>query len=154
VNGIGERAGNAPLEQVAVAAQTLDHRCITIDSQMLIKICQRVARITHRPIAPDRPITGKAVFSHESGIHCAAILKNPDTYQPFPPEILGRKSAQLVVGRHSGSTVIRHLMQNAGIVLDTEKTERLLAVVRAESLRKKAPISPGELTQLYRHTIS
>lgn len=154
VNGVGERAGNAPLEQVAVAAQTLDHRCITIDSQKLIKICRLVARITDRPIAPDRPITGKAVFSHESGIHCAAILKNPDTYQPFPPEILGRKSAQLVVGRHTGSTVIRHLMKNHGVFLDAEKTERLLAVVRAESLRKKSAISSGELTRLYRHTFS
>jgi len=154
VNGIGERAGNAPLEQVIVAAKILDNRTSAVDSQKLVKICRFVSRITHRPIPVDRPITGDAVFSHESGIHCAAMMKDPDAYQSFSPDILGRKSAQLVVGRHSGSTVIKHVMEKAGVTLDTEKAERLLAAVRTEAMRKRAFLSPCELVQLYHHTCS
>lgn len=154
VNGIGERAGNAPLEQVVVALRTIGNRSSAVDTRRLMKICRFVSRISNRPIPVDRPITGAAVFSHESGIHAAGMLKNQNTYQPFSPDILGRKGAQLVVGRHSGSTVIKHVMQNAGVTLDAEKTARLLAAVRAESLRKKALLSSGELVQLYQHAIS
>ncbi|WP_319405227.1 hypothetical protein [uncultured Desulfosarcina sp.] len=154
VNGIGERAGNAPLEQVAVAARTIDDRTIAIDLRKLVKICRFVFRISKRPIPADRPITGKAVFDHESGIHCAAVLRDPNTYQPFPPEILGRKGAQLVVGRHSGSTVIKHVMEKTGVTLDAEKTEKLLVAVRTEAMRKRTFLSARELVQLYQHTCS
>ncbi|WP_319521740.1 hypothetical protein [uncultured Desulfosarcina sp.] len=149
VNGLGERAGNAALEQVAVAAKTLEHRSSSVDTRRLAKICQWVARMTDRTIAPDRPIVGEAVFTHESGIHCAALLKDPSTYQPFSPETVGHKCARLVVGRHSGISVIRHLMEHAGVVLDAEDTQRLLSVVQDESLRKKTAFSPFELTRLY-----
>ena len=154
VNGIGERAGNAPLEQVVVATDTLDSRTSPIDPQKLVRICRYVSRITDRPIPVDAPISGEAVFSHESGIHCAALLKDPDTYQPFSPETLGRTRARLVVGRHSGSAVIRHIIEAAGLPLNDEKTEQLLTSVRVEALRKRAFLSPGELVQLYHHTFS
>ena len=154
INGIGERAGNAPLEQVVVAAKTLDDRISAVNSQKLVKICRFVSRITDRPIPVDRPITGEMVFSHESGIHCAAVLKNPNTYQPFSPEAVGRKSAQLVVGRHSGSTVIKHVMEKAGVTLDAEKTLQLLAAAREEAMKKRALLSPGELIELYQQTFS
>ena len=137
VNGLGERAGNAALEQVAVAATTLEHRSSSVDTRRLAKICQWVARITNRTIVPDRPVVGESVFTHESGIHCAALLKDPSTYQPFSPETVGHKCSRLVVGRHSGTNVIRHLMEHAGVALDAEQTQRLLSVVQAESLRKK-----------------
>jgi len=132
----------------------LEHRFIAVDTRKLMKICRFVARITKRPIAVDRPITGKMVFSHESGIHCAAVLKNSDTYQPFSPEILGRKGTHLIVGRHSGPAVIRHFMQNAGIALDTEKTGRLLAALRTESPQKRSFLSARELLKLYRHAVN
>ncbi len=154
VNGVGERAGNAPLEQVVMAADTLAHHRCTIDARKLMPICRLVARFTGRPIAVDRPITGEAAFSHESGIHCAAVLKDPYTYQPFDPQVLGRRGARMLVGRHSGSHVIRHVMKNAGVVLDQEKTDRLLAMVRTESLRKKAALSPAELTRLYQQRLA
>jgi homocitrate synthase NifV len=60
----------------------------------------------------------------------------------------------MLVGRHSGSHVVRHVMKNAGVVLDQEKTDRLLAMVRTESLRKKAALSPAELTRLYQHRLA
>ena len=150
VNGIGERAGNAALEQVAVAVGTLEDRSCRIVTRRLMRLCGFVARITRRPIPVDRPVTGAAVFRHESGIHCAAMLKDPETYQPFSPQMVGREAGRLVVGRHSGSQVIRHVLQTAGVTLDAEKEDRLLMAVRARSLQKKACLSAGELLQLYR----
>jgi len=152
VNGLGERAGNAALEQVAVAVNTLDHRSSSVDTRRLAKVSQWVARITDRTIAPDRPVVGEAVFTHESGIHCAALLKDPSSYQPFSPETVGHRCARLVVGRHSGTSVIRHLMEHAGVILDAKETQKLLSVVQDESLRKKTAFSPRELTHLYHRT--
>lgn len=151
VNGVGERAGNAPLEQVAMAVQALGDRTTTVDTKQLMQICRFVSRLTKRPIPVDRPITGAAVFSHESGIHCAAMLKDPGSYQPFSAELVGRDDSQLVVGRHSGSSIIKHVMKRAGVVLDAQKTDKLLSAVRAHSLKKKAALSPCELVQLYQH---
>jgi len=153
VNGLGERAGNAALEQVAMAAKTLDGRSVGLDTRKLTKICRQVAHVTHRPLAVDRPIVGESVFSHESGIHCAALLKDPDTYQPFSPEMVGRRGARLVAGRHSGTTLIQHLMAEAGVTLRARDARRLLATVQAESLKKRTAFSPNELTRLYRRTL-
>jgi homocitrate synthase NifV len=133
VNGLGERAGNAPLEQVVMAAHTLDNRYCAVDPEHLMPLCRFVARITDRPIAVDRPICGENVFSHESGIHCAALLKDPATYQPFDPAILGRQSARMVLGRHSGSRVVQHLLEKAGVKLDQAQARSFLNRIRSGS---------------------
>lgn len=154
VNGIGERAGNAPLEQVAVAVATLDHRNSTIDLRRLLPISQLVSRTTNRPIPVDQPITGEAVFRHESGIHCAGILRDPASYQPFSPEMLGRAKAQLMAGRHSGAVVLQHLLAEAGVVLPREETGELLRAVREEALRTQSALSSRDLIRLYRRTVA
>jgi homocitrate synthase NifV len=154
VNGIGERAGNAPLEQVAAAVATLENRHGSVDLRKLLQISRLVSRMTNRPIPVDQPITGEAVFRHESGIHCAGILKDPTTYQPFSPEMLGREKTQLVAGRHSGAKVLKHLMAEAGVVLPGEQTRQLLKAVRAEALSKQTALSSRDLLRLYRCTVS
>lgn len=154
VNGLGERAGNAPLEQVAVAVETIGDRHSSIEAQKLMGICRLVSQASNRPIPVDQPVTGDAVFRHESGIHCAGILKDPLTYQPFAPETLGREKAELVAGRHSGSKILRHLMSEAGVSLSTEKTEELLSLVRAEAVRRRKALSSRDLVSLYRHRFS
>jgi homocitrate synthase NifV len=153
VNGIGERAGNAQLEQVAVAVAMNENRYGSVDLQKLLPISQLVARTTNRPIPADQPITGEAVFCHESGIHCAGILQDPASYQPFSPAILGRGEAQLVAGRHSGAAVLQHLMAEAGIILPGEQTGQLLKAVRDEALRKQTALSSQELLRLYQRTV-
>ena len=154
VNGLGERAGNAALEQVAMAATTLIHRTVAIDTRKLMSICRAVARMTHRPLAVDSPIVGDSAFCHESGIHCAALLKDSHAYQPFSPENVGRPGTQLVAGRHSGTTVLRHLMAQAGVELPSGDARRLLAKVQAESLRRRRAFSSTELARLYHSTRS
>jgi len=151
VNGLGERAGNAPLEQVAVATHTLAHRYCAVDPKRLMTLCRFVSRITNRPIAVDQPISGDGVFSHESGIHCAALLKDPTTYQPFDPKILGRQGARLVVGQHSGSRVVQHVMEKAGVKLNQAQAERFLTVVRTEAARRKSNLSAADLARLCAH---
>jgi homocitrate synthase NifV len=154
VNGVGERAGNASLEQVAMAVETTEDRHSSIKAHKLMGICRLVSRATNRPIPIDQPITGEAVFKHESGIHCAGILKDPLTYQPFHPETLGREKAELVAGSHSGSTVLKHLMSKAGVSLSTERTQQLLSLVRAEAVRRGDALSSSDLLRLYRHALS
>ncbi len=152
VNGIGERAGNASLEQVAMAVVLLDERSTSIDISKLPPLCQYVSQVTGRPIPVDRPFTGEAVFCHESGIHCAGILKDPTTYQPFPPERVGREKTRLVAGRHSGTHVLKHMMTEAGMAISQQEAQLLLEAVRAEALRRKSALSLEELVACYRHT--
>jgi homocitrate synthase NifV len=149
VNGLGERAGNAALEQVVVALATLEGRYSTVDLRALPGICRLVAQASRRPIPVDRPITGEAVFQHESGIHCAGLLKDPATYQPFAPEVIGRCDGRLVAGRHSGTKALRHLLAQAGIDLPPQETDQLLGAVRTAALRKRAALTPVDLVRLY-----
>jgi homocitrate synthase NifV len=150
VNGLGERAGNAPLEQVAVAIELLEERSTAVAIRNLLPICRKVAQASRRPIPVDQPITGDAVFRHESGIHCAGILYDPATYQPFDPQMLGRDKAQFVAGRHSGRRILKHLLAEAGIVLSSEETQHLLTHVRAAALKNQAALTPDEVCRLYR----
>jgi len=153
VNGIGERAGNAPIEQVVMAVALMKDRSTSVDVRALLPICRLVAGAIRRPIPDNQPITGTAAFCHESGIHCAGILKDPETYQPFLPELAGREKAQFVVGGHSGSGVLRHLMAEAGVGLSPEQTQDLLGAVRKEARRRQRPLTRDDLLQFYRGTL-
>jgi len=153
VNGIGERAGNAPLEQVAMAIALLGERSTSIDSRKLLPICQYVSQAVRRPIPVDQPITGEAVFCHESGIHCAGILKDPATYQPFSPDRIGREPARLVAGLHSGTHGLRHMMAEAGMAITQQEARLLLEAVRCEALKRKSALSSEEVVACYRQMI-
>jgi len=115
VNGLGERAGNTALEQIVMALNPHSDLACSIDTRALLTLCQMVSFASERPIAPDRPIVGEMAFSHESGIHCHALIKDPHTYEPFDPQQIGRANRRFVLGSHSGSTGIRHLLEQAGI---------------------------------------
>ena len=129
VNGLGERSGNAPLEQVAVAMNLSDRYNTTIDVTHLMNLCAYVAEASDRPIPVDKPITGSGVFLHESGIHCAGLLKDPLSYQPFHPESVGRKGFRFMLGRQSGSHSIMHMLGKAGIDISKEEAIRLKEVL-------------------------
>ena len=107
VNGLGERAGNTPLEEIAMALTLHDKLYCNIRTACLMDICRFVSSVSGRKIPESKPITGEAIFLHESGIHCAALLKDPLSYQPFLPEKAGQKKTQFVLGKHSGSRYLR-----------------------------------------------
>lgn len=121
VNGIGERAGNASLEEV-VMALTLHpeqyNRRHRIDTTRLAPLCHLVAELTGVMIPRMKPIGGANIFATEAGIHQDGLLKNPDTYLPFRPELVGGGEISLVLGRHSGRRGVAHRLQCLGIPHD------------------------------------
>ncbi|MBW4641457.1 MAG: homocitrate synthase [Goleter apudmare HA4340-LM2] len=147
VNGLGERAGNAPLEEVVMALKCLHGVNLGIDTRRLLEISQLVASASGREIPPGKAIVGENTFAHESGIHVHGILQNPNTYEPFAPEEVGRERS-LVVGKHSGRHLLSSLLQKHGIILNQEATQLVLDAVRQESTQKKRSLTVQELLEL------
>lgn len=152
VNGLGERAGNAPLEEVSMALGTGGYKT-DIDLSCLTHLCKIVATASGQPIHPAKPIVGKNVFSHESGIHCAGLLKNPSSFQLFDPKIVGGKKSRFIIGYHSGSAGIRHALRQQGIHVSKTHAKQTLEMVRKKAMAGKKPLSAKELKSLYRQNI-
>lgn len=106
VNGLGERAGNAPLEEIALALPLAAGASCRIKPENLQALCSFVARHSGRSIPPDKPVTGSLIFTHESGIHRHGLLQNDLSYQPYPPQTVGCRT-RLHAGKHSGRRALR-----------------------------------------------
>lgn len=101
VNGLGERAGNAALEEVVLALRCAFGIECGIRTPSLGPLSDLVAAASGRPLAPDKPVTGTGAFLHESGIHCTGLTRDRKTYEPFAAETVGRHTQPFVIGRHS-----------------------------------------------------
>lgn len=134
INGIGERAGNAPLEQVSAAMQFGLGLDCGIELKKVETLCQTVADAISRTIPVDAPVVGKNVFTHESGIHCHGQLKNSLMYQPFFAEEIGRKS-ELKVGKHSGSAMVCALLEKHGQGVTRSAAKKILAEAHNSALQ-------------------
>jgi len=121
INGIGERAGNTSLEEVAVAMslhpdQYKDLGSLRLDR--LVDACRLVAELTGIPIPVNKPVAGRTVFATEAGIHQDGLLKHPDTYLPYRPEVVGGGPIELLLGRHSGRRAVAHRLEQLGLSVD------------------------------------
>jgi homocitrate synthase NifV len=125
VNGLGERAGNTALEQVVMALYGHPSLSCPVDTAALLPLCRLVARASGQGITAAQPVVGGRVFTHESGIHCHAMLKDPRAYEPFAPRQAGHHGRRFVLGSHSGSAAIRHLLRQAGITVSAQQAQRL-----------------------------
>jgi 2-isopropylmalate synthase len=118
VNGIGERAGNASLEEVATAL-TLHAdqygRKHGLDLTKLAPLCELVAELTGIALSPMKPVAGRNVWATEAGIHQDGLLKHPDTYLPYRPELVGGPAVHLILGRHSGRRAVAHRLRELGV---------------------------------------
>ena len=152
INGLGERAGNAPLEEVSAALAFASGRNCNVRTTRLMGICAYVAKASRRPIPVGKPITGAGVFQHESGIHCDGLLKDPRTYEAFPSEAVGGGKTRFVIGKHSGTNIIRHILRKSGIAIGRDQAERLLEAVRTAAAVKGMSLSTEELLILYDRT--
>lgn len=129
VNGIGERAGNACLEEVAMALalhQDQYGREAKIDTTKLYALSHLVSELTGIRMAPNKPIGGRTIFATEAGIHQDGLLKNIDTYLPFRPEMVGAPGVELVLGRHSGRRAVAHRLEQLGLTCSDELVQNVL----------------------------
>ena len=129
VNGLGERAGNAALEEVVVGLKQLYNFETGVDLQNLPVLSEQVATASGDAIGSRKSLIGKNVFSHEAGIHVDGLLKDPNNYQGVDPALVGR-SHQLVLGKHSGTQGVIHAYQQIGIAVSRLQAQTLLTVVR------------------------
>ncbi|MBQ16218.1 MAG: pyruvate carboxyltransferase [Planctomycetaceae bacterium] len=133
INGIGERAGNASLEEVAMALALHEDQYgvkIKVDTTRLYELTQLVAELTGIGLSPMKPVGGDNIFATEAGIHQDGLLKNPDTYLPFRPEKVGASGIRLVLGRHSGRRAVAHRLQELGIELSDEQVLGVLEAIK------------------------
>ena len=149
VNGLGERAGNAALEEVVMA---LKHACAIdphIDTRRLLELSRLVGKASCRPVPEWKAVVGERVFSHESGLHADGVLKNPANYEGFDPAEVGL-SRHMVLGKHSGSHGLLHRLKLLGIELNRLEAGDLLERVRSFSQRNKRALNDQELLVLCR----
>lgn len=152
VNGLGERAGNAPLEEVAMGLKKLYNLNTGIDLTQFPALSKLVAAASGRPIPWQKSLVGEGVFTHEAGIHVDGLLKDPDTYQGFDPEEVGRHH-KLVVGKHSGAHGIIAAYATMGLNLSQAEARALLPDIRTFSERAKRSPADQELLFLYQRYI-
>jgi homocitrate synthase NifV len=148
VNGLGERAGNAALEQVVMAAETSLQQDTGINRRRLTALSRTVAETSNRSLPPDQPIVGENVFRHESGIHVHAMLKDERTYQPFSAETVGQTGCEYVIGKHSGTSSLRQALAERNIELSPEQSRQLLARVREQACQRSGGFTIEDITAL------
>ena len=148
VNGLGERAGNAALEEIVMGLRHLHGVECGVDSRALPALSQLVASAAGRPVPAGKCIVGDAVFSHESGIHVDGLLKDRRNYESFDPAELGR-SHRIVLGKHSGSAGVRAAFGKLDLQLSDEALHPLLERIRDHATRNKRAPDDSELKRLY-----
>ncbi len=129
VNGLGERAGNAALEEVVVALEVLYGIKTKINMKRIYDTSKLVEKLTRVVIPPNKPIVGENAFTHESGIHTSAILRNSATYEPISPEMVGRKRT-IVLGKHAGRASVEAIMKELGYKATPEQMKEILARIK------------------------
>ncbi|AIF84230.1 isopropylmalate/citramalate/homocitrate synthase [Candidatus Nitrososphaera evergladensis SR1] len=128
INGLGERAGNASLEEFVMALQCLYQKKHNINTQLLYETSKFVSNTMGIIVQPNKAIIGENAFGHESGIHTHGVLNNPLTYEPISPELVGRKR-WLQAGKHAGAHGIRAMLEEFGI---NPTEEQLHAIVEKQ----------------------
>jgi len=129
INGVGERAGNASLEEVVIALHVLYGVKTNVKLSEIYKTSRFVSRLMGIPIAPNKPIVGDNVFAHESGIHTHGVLASPETYEFIPPELVGHRR-RLVAGKHAGIHGIEAMIKEMGFKLTKEQLKEVLKRVK------------------------
>jgi len=149
VNGLGERAGNAPLEEVVMGLKVTCGIDPGIDTHRFHELSRFVAKASHRPVPHWKPVVGERVFSHESGLHADGVIKNPANYEGFDPSEVGLKR-YMVLGKHSGTSGLMECYRGMGIGISRKEAVSLLEQVRAIAQRVKRPLNEKELVRLHR----
>ena len=151
VNGLGERAGNAALEEVALGLKRLYGIDAGIDLSHFQALSDFVSNASGRPVAWHKSLVGEGVFTHEAGIHVDGLLKDPANYQGLDPAELGR-AHRLVLGKHSGTHGVCLAYQEIGLNVSRGQAELLLPRIRQFVTCNKRQLTSDELIALYQQT--
>ncbi|MFC3608368.1 homocitrate synthase [Stutzerimonas tarimensis] len=149
VNGLGERAGNAPLEECVLALKQLHGIDTGIDTLGIPAISALVEKASGRQVAWQKSVVGAGVFTHEAGIHVDGLLKYRGNYEGLNPDEVGR-SHSLVLGKHSGAHMVRSSYLALGIELDEVQSQLLLGRIRLFSTCNKRSPQSADLQDFYR----
>ncbi len=149
VNGLGERAGNAALEEVVMALKHACGRDPQIDTSRFLEISRYVGHASKRPVPDWKAVVGEKVFSHESGLHADGVIKNPTNYEGFNPAEVGLQR-HMVLGKHSGRHGLKQRLEQLRVDLQAVDVDALLNRVRKVSQRRKRALNDHELLQLCR----
>jgi len=148
VNGLGERAGNAALEEVVMGLKLACGIDLGIDTHRFCEISRFVGKASRRPVPTWKAVVGEKVFSHESGLHADGVIKNPLTYEGFDPAEVGLRR-HLVLGKHSGASGLVERYNELGITISRDDALCMMERVRSVAQKVKRPLNDGELRQLH-----
>ncbi|AHF93739.1 (R)-citramalate synthase [Opitutaceae bacterium TAV5] len=148
VNGLGERTGNAAFEEVVMALLVAEGVDCGIETKNLAGLSALVARASGRPVPPQKPVTGAAAFLHESGIHCAGLLRDSRSYEAFSPQRVGRSRPPFVLGAHTGAAAVAATLAEKGETLSATAARALAARVRATARERGFPLTAAETQAL------
>jgi 2-isopropylmalate synthase len=147
VNGLGERAGNAPLEEIVMAMTVRRDRypfLLDVDTRELAETSHMVARMSGFDVSPNKAVVGSNAFSHGSGMHQDALLKAAETYQIIDPALVGDPGQRIVIGPHSGRHGLKHKLLTLGRSLDEKGLDRAFVMVK-ELARGRKTLNDDEL---------
>ena len=148
INGLGERAGNAALEEVVMALRIALKVDCDVRPDHLAGLSALVAKASGRTVAPEKPVVGTAAFLHESGIHCAGLMRDARSYEPFAPELVGRTRPDFVLGSHTGGAAVAAVLQSQGRTISADCARVIASRVRDLARRRGGPLAPSELSEL------
>jgi homocitrate synthase NifV len=149
VNGIGERAGNAALEEVVMAIHLSSSLDCDFDTGAINEICQTVADVSGMEISKQKPITGSSIFKHQSGIHCHALLQNRSTYEPYDPAVSGHSPSRFVCGTHSGRAGILSILNSCGISIGSHELDHFFKSLQQYVSESRKTMNAEEVYDFY-----
>jgi len=150
VNGLGERAGNSPLEEVLMAMYLDNGFYLHYNTRYIMELCRFVALRSNHRIPDNKPVTGKKALMHESGIHTRSLLVNRKTYQPFLASEIGAEEQPFVFGKHSGKAAIKSFLLKQGHSLSDDNISFLHAMVKIASQHNRAGLSGKDILSFLR----
>ncbi len=149
VNGLGERAGNCPLEEILYALKYSLRRRLEWNNSAMQTLSQMVSHLTGRPISPNKPITGTLTARHESGIHVNCLLRDPLSYMPYPPSELNGRGHEFVIGKHSGISSVIEYYNKLSLELSPVTAQPLLKRIKRLAIHLKRNLTDDELIEIY-----
>ncbi len=151
VNGIGERAGNAALEELVMALDLSMKKPCGIKTELLNKLSHTVADLSGRKLHESKPISGEYVLSHKSGIHTRSLLKDRKSYQIIDAKKIGAKEQEFIFGKHSGRGTIKNFFERKGVNISDEQIEWIIDYVKQYATIFKREIIDEELLRIYQY---